>query len=95
MVGREGPRVREHNTRQLIAAVIFFVSTLKGGLALDLFKKGFGLGNAHPLSTKACVSVLATSLFRQIVFTYCALFATQFLTQSSSNNNNNCIQISP
>ncbi len=68
--------MRERNTRQLIAAVIFYVSMLKGGLAVDLFEKGFGLGNAHPLSTKACVSVLATSLFRQIVFTSCALFAT-------------------
>lgn len=29
-VGREGLRVREHNTRKLIAAVIFFPPTLKG-----------------------------------------------------------------
>lgn len=44
MVGREGPRVREHNTRQPIAAVILFVSTLKGGWQWICSRKGYSLG---------------------------------------------------
>lgn len=83
MEGREGPRVREHYTRQLIAAAGFFVSTLKGGWQWICSRKGFGLGNAHPLSTKACGSAIATSLFFKLHA--CALFAT---VQS-----NNCTDI--
>lgn len=67
-MGREGLRVREHNTRQLIAPVVFFCfvffySTLKGGWQWICSRKGFGSGNAHPLSTKACVSFTAASFF--------------------------------
>lgn len=41
MVGGEGPRVIEHNTRQLMAAPgFFFCSHFKGGFAADWFKKG-------------------------------------------------------
>lgn len=59
VVGREGLRVREHNTRQLIAPVVFFCfvffySTLKGGLAVDLFKKGIWFGK--------CTSTIYQSL---------------------------------
>lgn len=34
-----GPRVREHNTRQLMAALWVFCSHFKGGFAVDWFKK--------------------------------------------------------
>lgn len=65
-MGREGPRVRERYTRQLRAAEGLFVPTLKGGWQWICSREGFGLGNAHPLSTKACRSLTATSLFFQV-----------------------------
>lgn len=46
-MGGEGPRVIEHNTRQLMAAPgFFFVLTLKGDLRRIGSRKGFSLGNA-------------------------------------------------
>lgn len=40
VVGGEDPRVREHNTRQLMAALWVFCSHFKVGFAVDWFKKG-------------------------------------------------------
>lgn len=39
-MGGEDPRVREHNTRQLMAALWVFCSRFKVGFAVDWFKKG-------------------------------------------------------
>lgn len=89
-MGREGPRVREHNTRQLIAAV-FFLFHFEGGLAVDLFVKGIWFEKCtSTIYQSLCKHFSHTSFFGQIVFTSGALFAAaQFLTRSS-NNNNNC-----
>lgn len=45
-VGREGLRVREHNTRKLIAAVIFSPH-FEGGWQWICSRKGFGLGESE------------------------------------------------
>lgn len=53
MVGREGLRVREHNTRKLIAAVIPPTPPARphlhfeGGLAVDLLEKGIWFGRVR------------------------------------------------
>lgn len=61
-MGGEDPRVREHNTRQLMAALWVFCSHFKVGFAVDWFKKGISFGKCNPLHIKSCVSIGASSL---------------------------------
>lgn len=62
--GSEGEGA-QHKTAYSSSGVFlfFFYSTLKGGWQWICSRKGFGSGDAHPLSTKACVSFTAASFF--------------------------------
>lgn len=68
-MGGKDPRVREHNTRQLMAALWGFCSHFKVGFAPDWFKKRISFGKCNRLHIKSSVSIGVTSLLSLGLFT--------------------------